>query len=658
MGPHRLPYRVVYCESHDEDYTPSQLLSPGPECKGWRAAQYCIYPEDLIIQLETCSHIEKIQVMVHHTLIPSAIEIQLGDMMPNPKHPDAPPDHKRCLFASLGEVALESNKKINFKGRQMQTIEVDGFNKGLFLKLLLKKNHLNRYNEYNQVSLMGLNVIGTPIDKDKHSEKPLYKLSHRDDLAFLMYMDTDIAEVIEQLEVCRQAAKEARRGEYKNKINEATAGLELAGLALGAKGVSKAIHLEKKDYKAVKELERQIQQERDELYREYNVSDLLEKNGHLPINDERPTELPPPVRHKSRPKSRSPSPGQEPPPRRTSLPPPRSPRRSLPSPISSPSRQSRTPTPPYRSPTPQEETPPRSPSPTRSQPIDLSNVYIDDRDIHPAKDTLPEAEADPEESEESRSPRKTRLSEQDKKELRVAIEVFGEETIMRAINKNPSVKEEADCEIQRTLESYNRDDLKPAKMMRGTTQIVVRMIKDKVWAIFTVGCNITEILFGSFLVEYKLSKKEIEASTSKVYKELIQRGCDTSDRVSDKAEATIQRMLQAPDVQETGVIQQQLLQPLPPNKEHPKMAVIKAELVVYMIDELNLVDRKYSSLDQVTEFGMAAVNHTTARVRKLGEKIMKKLFKIDPDRVRELIPPDNPKNRKANHNLRSLYKKF
>lgn len=99
----------------------------------------------------------------------------------------------------MGEVPLENNKKIHFKGRQMQTIEVDGFNKGVFLKFLLKKNHLNRYNEYNQVGLMGLNVIGTPIDKDKHSEKPLYKLSHRDDLAFLMYMDTDIAEVRELL---------------------------------------------------------------------------------------------------------------------------------------------------------------------------------------------------------------------------------------------------------------------------------------------------------------------------------------------------------------------------------------------------------------------------------------------------------------------------
>lgn len=180
----------------------------------------------------------------------------------------------------------------------------------------------------------------------------------------------------------------------------------------------------------------------------------------------------------------------------------------------------------------------------------------------------------------------------------------------------------------------------------------------QVWAIFTVGCNIVEVLFGSFLIEHKPSKKEIETSASKVYKELIQRGCDTTERVSDRAEETIQKMLKTPEIQESGVIQQELLKPLLQSKEHPKMAVIKTELVLYMIDELNLVDRKHSSLEQVAEFGMTAVNHTTARVRKLGEKIMKKLFKIDPDRVRELIPPDNPKNRKANHNLRSLYKKF
>ena len=96
-------------------------------------------------------------------MIPSKVEFQLGD---SPNLDDAP-DLRKALFFPMGEVDLSNNKENGYKGRQMQTIEISTAGasfpaKGLFLKLLLKKNHLVKRNEYNQVALMGLNVIGYP----------------------------------------------------------------------------------------------------------------------------------------------------------------------------------------------------------------------------------------------------------------------------------------------------------------------------------------------------------------------------------------------------------------------------------------------------------------------------------------------------------------
>ena len=45
MPPVRLPFRVVHASSEADGHNASELTSPGPACKGWRSAEYCIYPQ-------------------------------------------------------------------------------------------------------------------------------------------------------------------------------------------------------------------------------------------------------------------------------------------------------------------------------------------------------------------------------------------------------------------------------------------------------------------------------------------------------------------------------------------------------------------------------------------------------------------------------------
>lgn len=56
-------------------------------------------------------------------------------------------------------VELSSNERTEFKARELKSVHVDA--EGLYLKLVLHKNHVNRLNLYNQVGIIALNVIGT-----------------------------------------------------------------------------------------------------------------------------------------------------------------------------------------------------------------------------------------------------------------------------------------------------------------------------------------------------------------------------------------------------------------------------------------------------------------------------------------------------------------
>lgn len=49
-------------------------------------------------------------------------------------------------------VALSSNEKTGFKARELKSVHVDAV--GLFIKFVIHKNFVNKYNIYNQVEFL------------------------------------------------------------------------------------------------------------------------------------------------------------------------------------------------------------------------------------------------------------------------------------------------------------------------------------------------------------------------------------------------------------------------------------------------------------------------------------------------------------------------
>ena len=114
--------------------------------------------------------------------------------------------YKRAQYVHLGEVQFEDPSSSKLKGRQLQTIEVQGNDrlKVSFVKLTLKHFHFDKRNELNQVGLMGVSILGV-CDQMKNRSRSQSRrgsrldefsvVPRRQDLAFLMYTDKDIAEV-------------------------------------------------------------------------------------------------------------------------------------------------------------------------------------------------------------------------------------------------------------------------------------------------------------------------------------------------------------------------------------------------------------------------------------------------------------------------------
>lgn len=158
------------------------------------------FTQEIILQLETRTAIEKIQILGSGFMVPSSIELFLGD-----DTSEDGPDVNEAYFLKIGDVDFQNPTRSRLVGRQLQTIELQGNNllKASFLKIVLKHNHLNKRNEYNQVGLMGVCFYGTPqkakvgtnLSRRGSRLDEFSVIPRRQDLAFLMYTDKDIVEV-------------------------------------------------------------------------------------------------------------------------------------------------------------------------------------------------------------------------------------------------------------------------------------------------------------------------------------------------------------------------------------------------------------------------------------------------------------------------------
>ncbi|XP_063853634.1 centrosomal protein of 104 kDa-like isoform X2 [Scylla paramamosain] len=163
--PHKLLFQIAHVTSEDEGGRARDLLQQGPGARGWASARFCVYPQEVIIKFQERSHLTRLQILAHQHLIPERIEIHIGDVGPEE---DVTLHH--ASFTLLGHVKLSDNTHSDFRARELKSVSLEST--GLFLKLVLYKNHINKLNLYNQVGVVGVNVLGNEIEDNNNSVSP------------------------------------------------------------------------------------------------------------------------------------------------------------------------------------------------------------------------------------------------------------------------------------------------------------------------------------------------------------------------------------------------------------------------------------------------------------------------------------------------------
>ena len=120
--PARIGYRVVQVTSEEEGYRGSQLVETGPQAKGWLTAKYCIYPQSVVLALDNRTTVDKLQLLGQPWAVTTSLEIWIGDV---PKGSEV--EVSKAYFMKVGEFPMESNEDNDFTARQLQCVEVGGF---------------------------------------------------------------------------------------------------------------------------------------------------------------------------------------------------------------------------------------------------------------------------------------------------------------------------------------------------------------------------------------------------------------------------------------------------------------------------------------------------------------------------------------------------
>ncbi|XP_056014610.1 centrosomal protein of 104 kDa-like isoform X6 [Ostrea edulis] len=615
--PRKLPFRVLHVSGQDESYRAAELNYHSPLTKGWQASRYCLYPQDIVLQLENRCRLRKIQILSHQYLIATKIEFFVGDV-PDEQSQDL----ENARYTRLGYVSLSDNEKTGYKARELKSVHVDAI--GLYLKLNIHKNHINKYNIYNQVGVIAINVIGDDIkrplgitdpdlflDNDKRkaiegdpSLEGLYNkpdfISPLDDLAFDMYQDPEIAGIIRKLEKKKQEAVLQERFEYAKKLKGAISELQKVGEKLGKYEVEKRQAVENEDYDKAKLKKVQMDEYRLQVYKDLNLPDLLETSGsrHPQNIDLEPIRQPTPPRLQE---------------------------------LS------------YR-------TPPQSPTP---------RTPYDERPLPAMKrpPAVPEEEDPPPESSTGITGEPEPLGEKELREASYAIDVFGEPLVSKAYSKTWSYREDALLAVYKQMQESNVSAKEECRnLLKAGIFLVKRAVDDKVYAVFKAGLHLLRMILNEYIPQHKLQRQDTIYAVEKTIPNLLHKGGDTAARCREDSKSFVLEEASFSEVKPTNIVPHECVKPFKLTLA-PRQAQSQCEIVEALYKKLGIKSNSGLTVDNLMQFCVTALGHNSGEVRDVAERIIKDLYREVKDPVKDYLPPDNEKNRKITL-YRQLYEYF
>ncbi|EFN60722.1 Uncharacterized protein KIAA0562 [Camponotus floridanus] len=654
----------VYGE--EDRHSSLELNVHGPTVRGWQSARNCTYPQELILRLHGPTKLTRIQVLAHQYLIPEKLEIWTT----REENASASTD-----FSYLGYITLSDNASTLYKSRELKSVALPE-TEALSLKLRLHKPHSNAHNTYCQVGLIAINILGEPYGQELTGQgdapyNPHY-ISPYDDLAFEMYVDREVAKIIRQMEAKKLLAVEEERFEYASKLKVAMENLRKAGERLGKYELEKKYAIALEDYDKAKAKKAQAQQYRQQVYQSLEIYNLLEVHGPVEKNNLSCVEAEP---------------------EQTSTDTCASKTVTLPDDITSPPRLV---IPPNRngalSPTGPAHQPPVSPLHQKSNSPEVTDSPtngVHEKQSNCNKGSLrrktksagPALRSSYEAYEERTIPAlrhshtneftrechldsseikvTSKLNDREKKQAALPIAVFGMDMVEKFYSKQFTDKEEGLMQLKEELKTFDPEVSKhsPNKTARAAILLLHRALRDKVFSVYSLAAQLIRIFFAEFATD-RVSSTEIARSVERLLPELLTKSGDTTPRIHNMAVHTILSMADCKCVRELHIIPVHLTRPVN-SSTHQRLALSRLEMVEQLILSHGISTEKQSGLTcrTLSELGSSGLHHPAEAVRKVSERILVLVYKVNPRLVRKQLPPDDDITRR-NLLYRQLFHEF
>uniref|UniRef100_S4R4X6 Centrosomal protein of 104 kDa n=1 Tax=Petromyzon marinus TaxID=7757 RepID=S4R4X6_PETMA len=639
--PRRLGFTVVDASGHEEGYSAVELTSHGPTVQGWRSPRYSLYPQELVLCLEGSCHVQKLQVLSHQFLISSKLEIYIGESQ-----------HQGSAYTRLGYVALSDNEKTGFRARELKSVHVDAT--GRYLKLIIHKNHVNKYNIHNQVGLVAINILGDAVDdKDSGSYSPgaadrlisqylkhhpddpaLSSTTQRqeefdplDDLAFGMYVDPEVAGMIRTLDARKRAAVREEKFHVAKTLKQAIADLHKVGERLGRYEVEKRCAVEQEDYDLAEKKKQQMEEYRQRVYQELRLHNLLQTTGGPQGHGKWSAEL-----------LQITSPGNTARTKGAALQ-----ERGTPKGMLAAGEDVHT----HRS---ESERMYSTQVDSDFQPTRQNPPSHDDRPIPTVVRQQHKAQDDAGDKDSLLAQRGSGtpepLSEMALREAGPVIDVFGEGLVAGAYSKTWSYREDALLAIYRQMaelkEGMAREDIRA--MLRAAIFLVRRALRDQVTSVFSASLKVLKMLVTQFVPQHRLGRVDLSHCVEGTLPGLMARTGDTTTRHRNAAMSFIQELALLQAVRALQLVPPVLLQSFGAHAAS-RLAISQLELLLRLLPELGL-DGHGLTPTNVMKVAQCGLDHTGADVRETAVRLVLALYGMKREAVRALLPPDDGNTRR------------
>ncbi|KAK7884098.1 hypothetical protein WMY93_027221 [Mugilogobius chulae] len=617
--PRKIGFIVVSSSSHEENYSPEELKIHAPTARGWRSCRRCSYPQSLTLQLEERTRVRRLQLLAHQYMIPSKVEFHIGDSLPNSS--DTGP------LRRLGYVSLSDNQQTSFKARELKSVHVDVI--ATHLRITLHQNHDNRHNRYNQVALVAVNVLGDSLDgivfnttipsREQLIEHYLStgqqeaaldatytgkceSISPLDDLAFDMYQDPEMAQLIRLLDQRKQEMVHQERFEEARHVKQALADLHVVGERLARLEVEKRCALQKEDFDQAEQKKQQIEQYRRTVYHQLEAHQLLQPTQtSASVSECSPCSLPSPDL---------------------------SPVHTNPSSSSTRSDQ--------KSGTSNSQ--PELTASSRPSTLQVAGVPYDERPL-PAlenRDRCTEPALSPAEelsvlhNTSGISGHPEPLTEKAQRQAADAIDAFGENIVRAAYSKKWSYREDALTALQQRLKEVSSSGTKEKlrMMVRAAVSLLKKGLQDKVSSVFQCALRLLLLLLSDVIPAAGLGRAEVSLCLEQTWAHLLPRTGDDCSRLRLAALSAAQEMAVLKEVRALQWIPGELVKPIPSTLPS-RLAQSRAELLERLLSALGL-DGSGFTLDNVMTFCYGALGHSSPAVRDTAVQrknfIYKKIF--------------------------------